>query len=312
MGLGLAAVARPAYITTGRDALGAERTVDDLRRRSHDLLDAAYAAGVRYLDVARSYGRAEEFLSQWLAARPDAGDVVIGSKWGYRYVGDWQLDADVHEVKEHSVDAFAEQWPLTRGHLGERLAIYHVHSAMPDSPALVDPDLHRAMATLREGGVRVGISTSGPDQATAVRQALAVRVDGQPLFTSYESTWNLLETSAGPALAEAAAAGATVIVKEAVANGRLTPATDDPAPAAVAARAAADRHGVGVDAVATAVALAQPWAWRVLSGAVTVDQLTANLAAERVRLDEQELADLTGAPQPAEEYWAQRSDRPWA
>ena len=31
--------------------------------------DAAYAAGVRYVDAARSYGLAEEFLAGWLAER---------------------------------------------------------------------------------------------------------------------------------------------------------------------------------------------------------------------------------------------------
>jgi aryl-alcohol dehydrogenase-like predicted oxidoreductase len=60
IGLGLAAVGRPAYITLGRAAdLGPDRSVDSMRTRSHALLDAAYAAGVRYVDAARSYGRAE-------------------------------------------------------------------------------------------------------------------------------------------------------------------------------------------------------------------------------------------------------------
>src|SRR5690242_21906168 len=66
-GLGLAAVGRPGYINLGRDRdLPADRTVEALRERSYQLLDAAYAAGVRYFDVARSYGRAEEFLAGWL------------------------------------------------------------------------------------------------------------------------------------------------------------------------------------------------------------------------------------------------------
>ena len=46
MGLGLAAVGRPAYITLGRSTdLGADRTVAAMRTRSHALLHAAYAAG---------------------------------------------------------------------------------------------------------------------------------------------------------------------------------------------------------------------------------------------------------------------------
>jgi hypothetical protein len=38
-----------------------------MRTRTFSTLDAAYAAGVRYVDAARSYGRAEEFLAGWLA-----------------------------------------------------------------------------------------------------------------------------------------------------------------------------------------------------------------------------------------------------
>ena len=108
IGIGLAAVARPAYITAGRDRdLGGQRGVDDLRARTWAVLDAAVDAGVRYVDVARSYGRAEEFLAGWLAARPGA-TVSVGSKWGYRYVGGWRTDAEVHEVKDHSLEAFRE------------------------------------------------------------------------------------------------------------------------------------------------------------------------------------------------------------
>jgi aryl-alcohol dehydrogenase-like predicted oxidoreductase len=68
LGLGLAALGRPAYIDLGRDRdLGPDRDVEALERRCHQVLDAAYAAGVRYLDAARSYGRAEEFLASCCA-----------------------------------------------------------------------------------------------------------------------------------------------------------------------------------------------------------------------------------------------------
>src|SRR4051794_20835307 len=97
IGLGLAAVGRPAYINLGRASdLPAERTVEAMRARAHELLDSAYAAGVRYFDVARSYGRAEEFLAQWLDKQQPEG-VVIGSKWGYTYTAGWRLDAEVNE-----------------------------------------------------------------------------------------------------------------------------------------------------------------------------------------------------------------------
>ena len=127
LGIGLAAVGRPAYITAGRVTdLGAERDVATFRDRTFAVLDTAYDAGIRYIDAARSYGRAEEFLAAWLAAHPEIDDVVVGSKWGYRYVGDWRTDAGTHEVKDHSLAAFTAQWAQTSALLGERVGIYHV------------------------------------------------------------------------------------------------------------------------------------------------------------------------------------------
>ena len=304
LGIGLAAVGRPAYLTSGRAAdLGDRREVDDLRARTHAVLDAAYRAGIRYVDVARSYGRAEEFLADWLAAGPERGGIRVGSKWGYRYVGGWRVDADVHEIKDHSLEAFTEQWAQTRALLGSP-ASYLVHSATPDTGVLDDAPLHRALAELRDTGVRVGISTSGVSQADSVRRALAVRVGGEPLFTVFQCTWNLLETSVGPAVAQAHDAGALVIVKEAVANGRLAP-TPDADPRAVHA---ARELGVPVDQLAVAAALAQPWAGLVLSGAVDAVQVRSNAEAARLALAADALVDLAERP---DAYWAARSARAW-
>ena len=306
LGLGLAAIGRPAYITAGRSAdLGEGRTIEAMRRLCLQLLDQAYAAGVRYVDAARSYGRAEEFLAGWL---PGHGDVVVGSKWGYRYVADWRVDADVHEIKDHSLAAFTRQLAETRALLGDHLTAYHVHSATLDTGVLDDAELHAALAALRDSGVRVGVSTSGPEQEAAIRKAVGVTVGGAPLFTSIQATWNVLETSAGGALADAAAAGCSVIVKEAVANGRLTAAeaVDD----RVAAMAA--ELGIAVDQLAIAAALAQPWAATVLSGAATSEQLASNLAAAAVDLPPAALDELAELAEPPADYWATRSRRPWA
>src|SRR5215470_19134986 len=313
LGIGLAALGRPAYITSGRaHDLGGSREVARMRERTEEVLDAAYAAGIRYLDAARSYGLAEDFLAGWLAARPQIHDVVIGSKWGYRYVGEWRLDAEVHEIKDHSLAVFTEQLAQTQALLGDRLGVYHVHSATLDTGVLVDAALHRAMADLRDAGVRIGISTSGPAQAETVRRALDVVVAGAPLFTSFQSTWNLLETSAGPALAEAAAAGARVIVKEAVANGRLAPDGYDGTDGVRRAVELAERVGIGVDQLAIAAALAQPWSWRVLSGAVTPAQLTSNAGAVGVALPPDVRDALPGLAEPPDDYWTARSHRAWA
>ena len=309
LGLGLAAVGRPAYINLGRATdLAGSRGVEELRQRSHELLDAAMAAGVRYVDVARSYGLAESFLGSWLDARPpDAPVPTIGSKWGYTYVADWRLDAGVNEVKDHSLAAFRRQLAETRSILGSRLALYQVHSATLESGILDDRAVLRALAELAAEGVAVGLSVSGPRQAEVVRRALEIRLDGRNPFSSVQATWNLLEPSVEPALAEAHDAGWGVIVKEALANGRL--AQRGSSPEALAAIAV--RRSVQPDAVAIAAVLARPWADVALSGAATVDQLHANLAALAIDLRPEELLELAACQEPADAYWAARSRLAW-
>ncbi len=304
VGLGLAALGRPAYITSGRQEDLPDRSAAGMRARTFSVLDTAYDAGIRYVDAARSYGRAEEFLAGWLADRGHA-DVVVGSKWGYRYTGGWRLDAAQQEVKDHSLAMFTTQLAETRTLLGDRLALYQVHSLTPDSGVLNDPPLLAALARLRAEGVRIGLTTSGPSQADTLRHALRATADGQPLFSVAEVTWNLLEPSVAPAAAEAAAAGWTILVKEALANGRLAPSDDGPGPPAPLAALAATRN-VTPDAIAIAAALANPWAGVVLSGAVTGPQLHANLKALAPGgIPPLDLAEPPGA------YWAARAARPW-
>ncbi|WP_217214503.1 aldo/keto reductase [Streptomyces sp. AC550_RSS872] len=307
IGLGLAAVGRPGYINLGREQdLGENRSVETLRTRTHELLDAAYAQGVRYFDAARSYGRSEEFLADWLNARPAFDDIVVGSKWGYTYTADWTTDAEKHEVKDHSLQTYERQRAESDALLGDRLDLYQIHSVTPDSPALTDKDLHVRLAEAAAQGLTIGFSTSGPAQAAAIRAALAVTVDGEPLFRTVQSTYNALETSAGPALAEAHDAGLTVIVKEGMANGRLAHSY---APDAL--KAVAEETELGCDAVALALILRQPWAGVVLSGAATTVQLASNLHAAVVDLDEEQLERLAALVEEPGAYWERRGQLPW-
>ncbi|MEV7095254.1 aldo/keto reductase [Amycolatopsis sp. NPDC051045] len=303
--LGLAALGRPAYINLGRDgALPPVRDVASMRAATFAVLDDAYAAGVRHVDVARSYGRSEEFLAGWLAERGHA-DVEISSKWGYAYVGDWRLDADVHEVKEHSAARFAAQWAETLGLLGDRVHLYQVHSLTVDSPLFTDEPLLEALAELSANGVAVGFSTSGPAQAAAIERAFALEVAGRAVFSAVQSTWNLLEPSAGPALAAAHAAGKRVLVKETLANGRLV--VEAPA----VAREVAAAHGTGPDAVAVAAVLAQEWAGRAVIGPASTTQLEANLRATALDLTAAERDSLAALAEEPGAYWRHRSSLEW-
>ena len=298
MGLGLAALGRPGYLTLGHgESIGADRSVDGLQQRCHEVCDAAWAAGIRWFDAARSYDRAEEFLASWLTRRAiGPAEVTVSSKWGYTYTADWKVDVEVPEVKDHSAAALARQWPESVALLGPWLRLYQVHSATLDSGILTDTRVHRDLAGL---GVPIGLSVSGPLQAETLRRALPIEVEGVPLFSAVQATWNLLETSVGAALAEAKAAGWTIIVKEALANGRL--AEPGRAPALL---------GAHPDVTALAAALHQPWADVVLSGAATVAHLWSNVAA-LTESTGQDLDGLSSLARDPRDYWAERGALRW-
>ena len=308
IGLGLAALGRPGYINVGRNRdLGAERSVAALRERAHEVLAAAWSAGIRYFDAARSYGLAERFLADWLVARGIApGNVVVGSKWGYTYTADWQVGATVNEVKDHSLPTLRRQLDESRAILGPWLRLYQIHSATLDSGVLDDTSVLAELAQARVDGLIIGLSVSGPGQADTIRRALDVRADGLALFGSVQATWNVLEPSAGSALTEAHAAGLGVIVKEALANGRLL--TGAPS------RALADlMPGEQPDAIALAAVLAQPWANVVLSGAVTAAQVRSNVAGLGFAHDlgGERLAPLDDLTEDPSTYWVTRSGLGW-
>ena len=308
IGLGLAALGRPAYITLGRDRdLGADRSVAAMERRCHQVLATAYAAGVRYIDAARSYGLAERFLASWLeTCNMSPGRITIGSKWGYEYTGEWALQARRHEQKNLSVDMLRRQLPESRAFLGPHLALYQIHSATLESSVLNDRRVLAELVRLRRDGLTIGLTVSGPHQAETIRRALDVELAGVNPFQCVQATWNLLETSAGSALASAKARGWGVIVKEALANGRLTDRHADEALSPLTGRAAA--LGTTIDALAIAAALSQPWADVVLSGAVSSAQLESHLSALSLRVDDERWPDIA---EPPDAYWSRRGTLAW-
>ena len=304
MGLGLAALGRPGYINLGHASDLAGRTpVASLERLTHSVLDAAYERGVRYFDAARSYGLGEAFLAAWLERRRlGPGEVSVGSKWGYTYMADWRVDAAVNEVKDLSVGALRRQLAESRELLGANLRLYQIHSATLESGVLEDRAVLDELARLRASGVSIGLTVTGPRQAKTIDRAL--EVGG---FDTVQATWNLLERGAGSALRAAHAAGMGVIVKEPLANGRLTARGD-----VTELADAASNAGSTPDALALAVVLAQPWADVVLSGAASVKEVESNLTALALQLDPQLVKRLLDAiHQDSFSYWQMRAALPW-
>ena len=288
-----------------------------MEAHAHTILDAAWAAGVRYFDAARSYGRAEVFLGSWLEKRSiDPELITVGSKWGYTYTADWKVDVSdgqKHEIKEHSLDVLQRQIKESKALLGNHLDLYQIHSATLDSGVLSNQAVLTELAQLRDAGLAIGLSVSGTQQAETIWRALEIKFDGELLFSSVQATWNLLEQSAMPALQAAHDAGLGIIIKEALANGRLTLRNTSPAfqPQMMLLEAQAKNHHTTIDALALASVLHQPFVDVVLSGVARIDHLQSNLKALDVVWDDA-LEDISEKLiEPADVYWLKRSQMAW-
>mmetsp|Transcript_14327 Transcript_14327/g.19963 ORF Transcript_14327/g.19963 Transcript_14327/m.19963 type:complete len:337 (+) Transcript_14327:30-1040(+) len=324
MGLGMAALGRPGYINLDRTDIfenDATRSVEMMQNQANHVMDKLFSiSGTTtttrrpWLDCARSYGKSEKFVGEYLRSNniaPD--DVYVSSKWGYTYVADWnvQLDAgEPHEVKDHSVENFLKQVEETAEHLGEYVDLYQIHSATFESGVLTDPRVHEALDKCRqERGWSLGLSVSSPQQCDVLREAMKLQTaEKEPLFDSVQCTYNLLEQRAGEALLEAHQAGLDIIIKEGLANGRIF---NNESVTKYSTKLQCEP-----DQLALGCILAQPFEPRVLSGAVTESQLESNFKAlqisETLKDDQSLLKEIMeSCLVPSVDYWSERSALAW-
>jgi aryl-alcohol dehydrogenase-like predicted oxidoreductase len=318
MGLGLAALGRPGYINLGHgDDLNCNYDIIAMEAQAHEVLDLAWEAGIRYFDAARSYGKAEDFLSSWLAKRGVSKQAcTIGSKWGYTYTANWQAhlpNGQKHEIKEHTLPVLQRQILESRALLDDHLDLYQIHSTTLDSGVLDNEAVLLELARLRNTGLSIGFSVSGTQQADTIRRALEIEFDGVFLFSVVQATWNLLEQSVTRALQEAHEAGIGVIVKEGLANGRLTARNDslEFQEKIVLLQTQAEDQNTTVDSMALAAVINQPFVDVVLSGAACVDHLKSNLQALEIIWNDSLAGMLDALVEPAERYWRIRSQLTW-
>jgi aryl-alcohol dehydrogenase-like predicted oxidoreductase len=315
IGLGLAALGRPGYINLDHAVdLNQNYSIDAMQEHANSVLDQAYQLGVRYFDAARSYGLAERFLGSWLDSRgilPQ--NVTVGSKWGYTYTADWQVEAEKHEVKEHTREVLRRQWVESLNELDEYLDLYQIHSATFESGVLENQEVLDELSKIKHNGTLIGLTVSGPQQAEVIERALKIKLDGLLLFDSIQATWNLLEKSSGMALENAHQAGLGVIIKEALANGRLTERNHDPKFAGniEILQNHAKRLNTTIDALALASVLEQPWVDVVLSGAATIEHIRSNVKALELTLDVEAESELRKLTEPPDLYWEKRGKLSW-
>ncbi|OJJ17662.1 aldo/keto reductase [marine bacterium AO1-C] len=315
LGLGLAALGRPGYINLGHaEDLQQNYSTQAMQWHTCKMLDLAWDAGIRYFDVARSYGKGEAFLGFWLKNKSQkVEEPFVASKWGYTYTADWKVKAQVHEIKDHSVTVLQKQILETRQQLGVNPDLYQIHSATLESKVLENTQVLRRLAQLKARGMRVGLTLSGAQQAVTLEKALGVNVEGVRLFDTVQATFNLLERSTADMLTTARQEGLGVVIKEALANGRLTFRNPDVHlnPKWQLLKTQADRLNTTIDALALAYVLKQPFVNVVLSGAANPEHLKSNLKALDIQWDQEAEEVLQELEETSETYWQNRKKLDW-
>ena len=193
--------------------------------------------------------------------------------------------------------------------LGDYINLYQIHSATFESGVLDNDDVHQALHKCKkDNAISLGLSVSSPKQDEVIQKAMTIEVDGMKLFDSVQCTFNVLEQRPAPCLLKAHEAGIDIIIKEGMANGRVL---KNPI-----IQKYAKKLSCSPDQLALACILAQPFQPRVLSGAVTPEQLESNLKAEtiaeRLKEDPALLIEIMGKTRmESEDYWSDRSMLAW-
>lgn len=220
LGLGTAAIGRPQYINIKQNLKSQNLDLEAFKREGLSVLNKAYELGIRYFDTAPGYGLAEQLLLDWLQTKDDES-IKVATKWGYTYVANFNANAKVHEVKEHSLKKLDEQWEVSKAFL-PYLKVYQIHSATLETGVLKNEAVLNKLAFLKtEYNIKIGITTTGVNQVEVIKEALDVVVDGMPLFDAFQITYNVLDQSLGVVSKELKQQGKQIIIKEALANGRF-------------------------------------------------------------------------------------------
>ena len=116
------------------------------------LLDVAFAHGVRVVDIARSYGRAEALVGAWRKLNP-AKEIVVSTKVGYGVAGvaDWTAEAVTRGIEEARTTLYSDV-----------LDVVHLHSC-PGHVACRD-DIQDALEAARDSGHVAVIGYAGENE----------------------------------------------------------------------------------------------------------------------------------------------------
>ena len=312
IGLGTAAIGRPVYINIKQEADSKPFSLSEFKENGLLVLEDAYAKGIRYFDTSPGYGIAEQLLLDWLDKKNDSS-IKVSTKWGYTYVANFDPNAKQHEVKEHSLNKLNEQWETSKKLL-PYLKTYQIHSATFDTGVLDNTEVLKRLHELKkENNITIGLTTTGANQTEVLEKGLSIEVDNEALFQSFQCTYNILDQSISKYTEALQNLSGPVIIKEALANGRLIPNIKYKAYKNVydCMNRLAKKYNVGADAIALRYCIDAFSGALVLSGANNNDHITANLKANQFSLTESEIKELNTFGISRNAYWQERKELIW-
>lgn len=300
-------------------------------------MDHAFAEGVNFIDTAEmypiatraeTYGRTEEIIGNWLAARGNRDKVILATKivgrnparFPYIRGGETRfnrkhitaaVDTSLKRLKTDYIDLYQLHWPDRSTNDFGRLAYQHEEGA-DETP--IEETLEALDAVVKAGKVRfVGLSNENP---WGVMRFLALAEQGLgPRVVSVQNPYSLLNRSFETRLAEVAIREEVGLLAYApIAAGTLTgkylggqwPAgarrtlwpenkryQGAQADAATAAYMQLARdHGLDPAQMALAFVLRQCFLGAAIIGATSLAQLKTSLGAARVSLTDDVLRGL--------------------
>lgn len=301
----MAAIGRPQYINIKTSDSLTKPGKEVLHTHAVKMLQTAYEMGIRHFDTAPGYGIAEEILLNWIQ-KESPSQICISTKWGYTYTADFKDNPEQHEVKEHSLYVLQNQWEFSK-QLLPYITAYQIHSATLDSGVLDNEEILDHLALLKEKyKIEIGITTSGIYQNEIIHKAINIERNEKPLFTVFQVTYNIFEQSILKSIELLNTHGAKIIIKEAMANGRVFNYKKDSTLTQLA-----HKYKVGIDAIALRFCIDSIKPALVLSGAATIEQLKANLLAKAFTLTTSEIESLKSMQIEGETYWAERKKLAW-
>jgi aryl-alcohol dehydrogenase-like predicted oxidoreductase len=311
LGLGTAALGRPQYINV-RQNNGVDSDLETFRKHSFQVLEDAYNSGIRYFDTAPGYGLAEGLVLEWLKTKNDK-KIEVATKWGYTYTANFNTNATIHEVKEHSLAKLNEQWGYSK-RLLPYLKVYQIHSATLETGVLENTEVLAQLAYLKKAhNLKIGLTTSGTNQVEVLKKALKVLIDGEELFDLFQVTYNFLDQSLQEISKNLINNNKSIIIKEALANGRIF--RNEKYPHYNEMYSVLDdlskKYNVGIDAISLKYCKQTVPESIVLSGVSNTEQLKENLKMNSFSLSIDDIEILSSFKTDPKFYWAERKKLQW-